>query len=317
MTRPTAHISVDLDPVDTHLAGYGLEAPRCDRIYRTSVPRIFDVLERVGIKATVFVIARDAEREASLWRDAVRRGHEIGSHSLTHPIPFASLPAARLERELRESRERLEQVTGRAVVGFRAPGWDVDAATLEAIAEAGYRYDASILASPALLPGAIMRFVLSAGRMREISIARTLRMAFRSRRPHRIHGDTGLWEFPVAVSPLLRVPFTHTLWYLAPAGVCRRTYRSIRRSGSPLAYQFHAADLLDLERDGIDPRFGRHPGMRLPLERKTALLEGFLTEIASDYEVRTYGEVVGAAMAATMEDTVTASVASGVAGGRA
>ena len=294
MQIPTAHISVDLDPVDTHLAGYGLTCPPCDRIYRTSVPRILELLDRVGVRATIFVIARDAEGEAALWREAVKQGHEIASHSLTHPIPFASLPGPEIERELGESRRRLEDAIGQAVVGFRAPGWDVDHATLDAIARAGYRYDASILASPALLPGAALRFVLSAGRMREISLTRTLRMAFSPRLPHMVGTDGNLWEFPVAVSPLLRVPFTHTLWYLAPGAFCRSTYRAIRRSGAPLTYQFHAADLLDLEGDDIDRRFARHPGMRLPLSRKTELLESFLGQIAREYDVRTYAEAVGA-----------------------
>lgn len=115
-----AHVSVDLDPVDTHLAGYGLACAPCDRIYRTSVPRILDLLDRVGIKATLFVIARDAEREAALLRDAADRGHEIASHSVTHPIPFATLPPDMVARELRESRQRLEDVLGQPVVGFRA-----------------------------------------------------------------------------------------------------------------------------------------------------------------------------------------------------
>lgn len=292
VSPPIAHISADLDPVDTHLAGYGISRQPCDRIYRTSVPRILDLLDRVGVRGTFFVLGRDAGSQVGLWREAVRRGHEIASHSLTHPIPFATLPAAAKERELRESRQRLEDAIGRPVVGFRAPGWDVDAATLDAIADSGYLYDASMLASPALLPGAALRFVLSGGRMRSVSPGRLARMAFAPRGPHRVGAGGRMWEFPVAVSPWLRIPFTHTLWYLAPAALCRRTHRAIRRSGTPLTYQFHAADLLDLDTDDIDPRLGRHPGMRLPLVRKTALLEGFLREVGATYDVCTYADAV-------------------------
>jgi peptidoglycan/xylan/chitin deacetylase (PgdA/CDA1 family) len=302
MNKPVAHVSVDLDPIDTHLAGYGLAAPRCDRIYEASVPRILHLLDHLGLRATLFVIARDAERQARWWRDAAGRGHEIASHSLTHPIPFASLPAAVKTRELIESRARLEDAVGRPVLGFRAPGWDVDRPTLDTVAAAGYRYDASILPSPAVLPGALLRFLLSAGRMRELSLARAARLAFTPRRPYRL--ANGLWEFPVAVSPVLRLPFTHTLRYLAPAGVCRRTWRAIVRSQTPLMYQFHAVDLLDLDRDGIDPRMARHPGMTLPLERKHALLEDALRAIQASYRVRTYAEAVlsGAAGSALAPD---------------
>jgi hypothetical protein len=284
-----AHVSFDLDPIDTHLAGYGIDGPPCDLIYRRSLPRILELLARLGIRSTFFVVARDAEREAPLLRAAAAAGHEIASHSLSHPIPFVSLPAVERRKELRESRQRLEDALSRPVVGFRAPGWDVDEATLDEIAEAGYRYDASILPSPALLPGAVLRFVLSAGRKRELSLRRWMRLAFSDVRPH----DRGrLREFPLAVSPFLRVPFTHTLWYVAPAAVCRRIRSAIYRARTPLSYMLHAADLVGLREDGVDTRLERHPGMQLSLVEKTALVDGCLREIQRSYEVVPYAEVL-------------------------
>ena len=179
---------------------------------------------------------------------------------MTHPIPFASLPADVLARELTESRERLERCIGRPVLGFRAPGWDVGRPTLTAIAAAGYRYDASVLPTPALLAGAAVRFVLSGGRKRPHGVGRSLRAAFSRRWPHRIERADGLHEFPVAVSRFLRLPFTHTLWYVAPRPVCLRTYDGLRRSRVPLSYMLHATDLLDLRRDGVDARIESPPG---------------------------------------------------------
>ena len=85
------------------------------------------------------------------------------------------------------------------------------------------------------------------------------------------------------MSPLIRLPFTHTLWYLAPPNVCRRTLRRIHRSGVPLSYSFHAVDLLGLEEDDVDRRMSRHPGMRWPLRPKLRLLEDVLREIVSRY----------------------------------
>lgn len=294
MSRPRAYVSVDLDTVDTHLAGYGITRPACDRVYRASVPRILDLLDEVGIRATLFVIARDAEPERALWREAARRGHEIASHSVTHPLPFATLPPPRMAAELCESRRRLAEVVGEPVVGFRAPGWDADRETLRQVAAAGYRYDASVFPTPALLPGAVLRFLLSRGAARELPKLRAIRMAFAPRRPHRPLGDADLWEFPVAVSPVLRLPLVHTLWYLLPAAVCRGVYRSVRRSGTPLSYQFHAADLLDLQGDRVDPRLARHPGMTVPLERKHELLRAILARIAAEYDVVPYRSALSA-----------------------
>jgi hypothetical protein len=290
-SRTDAFVSIDIDPVDSHLAGYGIAAPPCDLVYRTAVPRFLDLFDRLGIRATLFVVARDAESQAPLWREAQRRGHEIASHSLTHPIPFASLPAAELARELSESRRRLEDSIGGPVLGFRAPGWDVGRPTLAAIAAAGYRYDASMLPTPALLAGAVLRFVLSGGRKRPHGVGRSLRAAFARRGPHQVRSAAGLYEFPVAVSPGLRLPFTHTLWYVAPRALCEYAYRAVRRSRTPLSYMLHATDLLDLRDDGVDERLARHPGMSLPLARKRALLEERLSAIAADYYVAPYADL--------------------------
>jgi len=295
MKKPTAHISVDLDTVDTLLAGYGIQRPPCDLIYRLSVPRLLDLLDRLQLKATLFVIARDAEAEADLLRDAARRGHEIASHSLTHALPFSTLPADRMHHELCTSRSQLEKVVGRPVIGFRAPGCDVDQRTLGAVARAGYGYDASVMPSPALFAGVMLRLLIARGAVRDLPLWSGLRSAFSRRRPYRTSPNGSLWEFPVAVSAVLRVPFIHTLWYLAPAALCRRTYRALCRSGVCLSYQLHAADLLGLEEDNIDPRMTRHPGMDVPLRRKLALLEEILSDIAATYDVMTYADALGQA----------------------
>lgn len=289
---PAAHVSVDLDPVDTHLGGYGFAANPCARIYEVAVPRLLDLLDRLEIRATLFVVARDAASQAHLWREAHARGHEIASHSLTHALPFATLPPERLHRELGESRERLEAVVGVPVHGFRAPGWDVTPATIEAVARAGYRYDASVLPSPVFAAGAALRLVLSGFRARDVGVGRALRFAYGRRAPYRTGPGGGLVEFPVAVSPVLRLPLTHTLWYLAPAHVCRRAFAAARRSGVPLSYQFHAVDLLGLEEDEVDRRLVRHPGMTWPLARKVALLEDRLRAVATDYRVETYANAL-------------------------
>jgi hypothetical protein len=95
------------------------------------------------------------------------------------------------------------------------------------------------------------------------------------------------------------VPLTHTLWYVAPERLCRRTLERIHRARTPLCYQFHAADLLGLDEDGVDARMARHPGMRWPLARKLEHLERILRDIASRYDVVTYAESVdGSAKAA-------------------
>jgi hypothetical protein len=288
-----AVLSCDLDPVDRHLQGYGFEdLPPCDLIYRTAVPRLLELLDELGVPAVLFTIARDAEGQRDLLRQAVSAGHEIASHSLTHPQPFSTLEDDALREELETSRHRLSDASGRDVVGFRAPAWDVDDRVLRMVGEAGYRYDASIFPTPALIASRLAAYGRSTGK-RSIFAMHVLGHAFAPTRPHALGNGAGeLVEFPVAVTPWLRFPVYHTFAYFVPAALFRRNLRALLRSNRPVLYEFHAADLLDLGLDRVDPRMARHPGMGESFELKRALLRETLGTIAAARRVTTYRTVL-------------------------
>jgi peptidoglycan-N-acetylglucosamine deacetylase len=290
-----AVLSCDLDTVDRHLQGYGFEdVPPCDRVYRTAVPRVLELAGELGVPCVLFTIARDAEREGALLRAAADAGHEIASHSLTHPQPFGTLDDARLAEELGTSRRRLEDATGTEIAGFRAPAWDVDARVLGAVRAAGYRYDASVFPSPALAGVRLAAWRRSRG-MRAIFAMDLVGHAFAPARPHR---TDGLVEFPIAVTPWLRFPVYHTAAYFVPRWVFRRALGALLRSRNPVCYEFHAADLLDLEADRIDPRMVRHPGMGEPLASKRERLRETLGAIAAARRVVTYRDALAEGIAA-------------------
>jgi peptidoglycan/xylan/chitin deacetylase (PgdA/CDA1 family) len=71
--------------------------------------------------------------------DLSRRGHEVGSHTMTHPL-LPQLDDAELARELRESRSTLEGWLGAEVAGFCYPNGDLDDRVALQVREAGYRY---------------------------------------------------------------------------------------------------------------------------------------------------------------------------------
>lgn len=67
------------------------------------------------------------------------RGHEIASHTLTHPL-LPQLENSDLRRELQESRRLLTLWTGANVEGFSYPNGDHDERTVAAVKQAGYNY---------------------------------------------------------------------------------------------------------------------------------------------------------------------------------
>ena len=288
-----AVFSCDLDTVDRHLQGYGFEGlPPCDLIYRKALPRLLDLFAELGVPGVLFVIARDAGSERALLRDALAAGHEIASHSLTHPQPFRTLDDSALREEIVTSRLRLEAAAGGPIVGFRAPAWDVDARVLAVVREAGYRYDASIFPTPVLIASRMVEYRRSTGK-RSIFAMDIIGHAFTSVRPYRLtNGAAGLVEFPIAVTRWLRVPVYHTMTYFLPRWLFWRSLRALLRSGLPVCYEFHAADLLDLATDGVDPRLARHPGMRLPFDQKRAVLCDVLKQIAHERPVLTYRQAL-------------------------
>src|SRR6185369_7867 len=107
--------------------------------------------------------------------------------------------------------------------------------------------------------------------------------AFAPALPHRLGAATnGFVEFPISVTRWLRLPVYHTFQYFVPPRLFARGVRALLKSGRPVCYEFHAADLLDLANDDVDPRMDRHPGMTVPLSDKRTALRDVLATIARE-----------------------------------
>ena len=98
-----------------------------------------------------------------------QQGHEIASHSVSHPI-LTRVDDGQLSAELRNSRERLAEWTGAPVTGLCYPNGDCDRRVITAAREAGYSYGCAT-SSGVNLPG---QEVFSLHR-RSITMHRTMR----------------------------------------------------------------------------------------------------------------------------------------------
>lgn len=108
---------------------------------RAGLPRLASMLERRGIRATVFVAASDAQRHRDEIRALRDAGHEIASRGedLT-PLPLLK---ERERESLAKARDAIAAVTGEAPKGFRAPAGELSTRTLHILAELGFTYDSS------------------------------------------------------------------------------------------------------------------------------------------------------------------------------
>jgi polysaccharide deacetylase family protein (PEP-CTERM system associated) len=107
---------------------------------------LLDQLAARGAPATFFIVGQIAQTNPGLVRAIAEAGHEVASHSWDHRRVHHFTPET-FREDVRRSKDALEQVTGTAVVGFRAPTFSIVRQTLWAIdilAELGMRYDSSI-----------------------------------------------------------------------------------------------------------------------------------------------------------------------------
>jgi peptidoglycan/xylan/chitin deacetylase (PgdA/CDA1 family) len=84
-------------------------------------PRILDLLDRYGAKASFFCIGRKAAAYPEIVREIARRGHSVENHSNRHPNGFAGYGLRRLARDIEAAQETLGFLSGRAPAFFRAP----------------------------------------------------------------------------------------------------------------------------------------------------------------------------------------------------
>ena len=85
------------------------------------MPRVLDLLDAAGARASFFCIGARARACPALVREIARRGHLIENHTLHHPRHFAALPPSALRREIDATQDILASLTGRCPQWFRAP----------------------------------------------------------------------------------------------------------------------------------------------------------------------------------------------------
>lgn len=83
-------------------------------------PRILDILKRERVPATFFIVGLNGEAHPELLRRIVNEGHEIGSHTFTHP-DLSLVSHRQVMLELNATQRLIEGETGHRTLLFRPP----------------------------------------------------------------------------------------------------------------------------------------------------------------------------------------------------
>ena len=274
-------LSVDLDNLGCYHAIHGLPPPSPAQqrvVLERCLPRLLELLDAVGARATFFVVGRDLERDlaaggrgAALLRQALAAGHELANHSYSHRYDLSLQTGSEIYADLRRC-DRLLRGLGAAPLGFRAPGYVHDRRLLDQVAALGYRYDASALPSPPYYLGKLgaLGWMRLRGQ-RSQALAQGWRSFAGRDRPH-FRGDVGLWEVPISVLPRSRLPMVGTFVLGSEALLAAAAGLDF------LHLELHALDLADPLGDGYDPALvRRQPELRRDLEVSRERLRRLLT----------------------------------------
>lgn len=108
--------------------------------------RLLTLLAKYNVRATFFILTWNAEQLPELVREIDMAGHEIATHGYAHRLIYTQT-RQEFRQDLARSLEILEEITGKKVLGYRAPSFSITKDSLWALdilLELGLRYDSSI-----------------------------------------------------------------------------------------------------------------------------------------------------------------------------
>lgn len=120
--------------------------PKYEYRVQQNVEKILEVFDAGGIKATFFTLGWVAERSPGLIRAIAEAGHEVASHGMNHDRITGMTPID-FRADVDRSRKMLEDISGMAVRGYRAPSYSINETNLwalDVLQESGYVYSSSV-----------------------------------------------------------------------------------------------------------------------------------------------------------------------------
>ena len=101
------------------------------------IPEILTLLEKYEAKATFFILGQWAKENPTAVKMIAEAGHEIGTHSNTHP-DMAKICTDKAKEELFRSCEHIEKAGGGKPKLFRAPSGSYSSELIKTASETGF-----------------------------------------------------------------------------------------------------------------------------------------------------------------------------------
>lgn len=206
------------DVETTSILNHKLRDKTGEYVLNQGMPRLLDLYDKYGVKATFFYTGHIAKLYPDVVRKAYERGHEVGSHGLTHEVDQAFdvlSPKEQLSHLIR-SKQILEDIIGDEVISFRAPAARVDKGFPEILHEAGFKVDSSVSSQR-------LDMMFSFGALKKLHWLTAPRKAYFAQTDNIFKkGDSDILEAPISACGF---PYIGTFMRIAP--VVNRMTRNV------------------------------------------------------------------------------------------
>ena len=198
------------DVETTSILNHKLRDKTGEYVLSQGMPRLLDLYEKYGVKATFFYTGHIAKLYPDVVRMAYERGHEVGSHGLTHEVDqaFDVLTPDEQLSHLRQSKQILENIIGDEVVSFRAPAARVDKGFSAILEEAGFKVDSSVSSQR-------LDMMFSFGALKKLNWITAPRKAYFTKSDNIFRkGESKVLEIPISA---MGFPYIGTFMRIAPS----------------------------------------------------------------------------------------------------
>lgn len=229
---------------------------------------ILNLLDKHNTKATFFILVDTIRNHEWILRRILDAGHEIASHGVKHRFIYQQEPEE-FKKDIKESIDYLEKVTGNKIRGYRAPYFSINNKSLWAlkiIEEIGLKYDSSVF------PVFNHRY----------GIPEAPRFAYK------LQGSK-LWEFPPATGRIagINIGLGGVYFRFLPFEFICKAVQKLNSDGYPAVFYFHPWEF-----DADQPRLNCSPFLRIRHYKRLQKAFMRLEKLISLYSFGSFSEFI-------------------------
>jgi len=265
--------------------------------FDTFIPMVLDVLDALNLKITFFIVGQDAalEKNHDVLKLITERGHEVGNHSFIHEPWLHLYPKDQIKKEILDTEDHIQRVTGQKPLGFRGPGFSWSHHLLEVLIDNDYLYDASTL--PTFL-GPLARAyyfwksdLTDEEKEKRKKLYGSFSEGFRPIKPYylKISEENKILEIPVTTMPVLKTPFhlSYLIYLSRFSKILMVFYLNLalqmcRVTGTRPSFLLHPLDLIGGDKVRELSFF---PGMDVDTEHKKSIFKKVINLLTIDFEL--------------------------------